>query len=279
MISIVISSRNNEKWIGRTLAGIFAQNLHGFEVISCDDNSTDRTPAILDGYPGVHRIRMPESGSPHRPGELLNRAVSECSGEIIVFNRADACPLDAEYLASLARELDRSGAEAVFACQESRPDAPFAVWRDTLRNFSGDNPKFSLAAAAIRRELLKEFPFSERLPLAADEEWRRRMEAAGHKIAFVPAARVEYSPPITWNNLWSWNYLLGKCRAIAFGELFPFRAFLRECTSDARNDLDAARSESRYSALPGILPWRLIQHYAYYRGSRAAHGNEGRLSC
>lgn len=279
MISIVISSRNNEKRIGRTLAGLFAQNRRDFEVIICDDNSSDRTAAILDYYPELHRVRMPEGASPHNPGEVLRRALAECRGDIIVFNHADACPLEAEYLSCLLAGLDDHSVSAVFAGQECRPDAPFGVWRDTLRNFSADQPKFSLAAAAVRRELLGEFPFDSGLPLAVDEEWSKRVEAAGRRIAFVPSARVEYSRPVTWSNLWDWNYLLGKCRAIAFGELFPVRVLLRKFVSDAKGDFRAARSERRCFALPGIIPWRLVQHCAYYCGNRAARINQGKLSC
>ncbi len=279
MISIVISSRNNEKRIGRTLAGLFAQNRRDFEIIICDDNSTDRTAAILDYYPELRRVRMAASVSPHNPGEVFRRALPECRGDIVVFNHADASPLDADYLTCLLKGFDDRSVSAVFACQECCPEAPFGVWRDTLRNFSGDKPKFSLAAAAVRRELLDEFPFHTGLPLAVSEEWSKRVEAAGRGIAFVPSARVEYSRPLTWSNLWDWNYLLGKCRAIAFGELFPFRTFLRKFASDAKSDFGAARSEHRYSALPGIIPWRLIQHYAYYCGNRAARINQGNLSC
>ncbi len=277
MISIVISSRNNEKRVGRTLAGIFAQNGRDFEVLSCDDNSSDRTNAILDYYPELRRFRMPESATPHHPGEVLNRVLPECRGEIVVFNHADACPLDADYLKHLLKPLEDESVSAVFAGQESCPDAPFAVWRDTMRNFSGDSPRFSLTAAAIRRKTLDEFPLHAGLPIAVSEEWSKRLEAAGRIIAYTPPARVEYSQPLTWNNLWDWNYLLGKWRAIAFGELFPFSTFLQKFGTDTRNDFYAIRRERRYSAIPEIIPWRLIQHYAYYRGNNDAQGSEGKL--
>lgn len=94
MISIVIPSRNNEKRIGRTLAGIFAQNRRDFEVLSCDDNSADRTPAILDYYPEIRRFRMPEGE--HLPGEILNRVLPEWPRRISSSSTTpDACPLDA----------------------------------------------------------------------------------------------------------------------------------------------------------------------------------------
>ena len=106
MVSIVIPSRNNEERIGRTLAAIFAQNRRDFEVISCDDNSNDRTPVILDGYPEVRQLHMPPGR--HFPGELLNRAIPECRGEIIVINHAGSCPLDADYLDNLVKPLEEN---------------------------------------------------------------------------------------------------------------------------------------------------------------------------
>ncbi len=277
MISIVIPSRNNEKRIGRTLAGIFAQNRRDFEVLSCDDNSADRTPAILDYYPEIRRFRMPEGE--HLPGEILNRVLPECRGDIVVVNHADACPLDADYLNELLKPLGAPGTAAAFAQQESRPDAPFEVWCDTMRRFSSGTPEFSFAGAAVRRELFDRIPVGASLPLAVAPEWARRAEKAGARIVYAPAARIEYSRPVSWGNLWDWNRLLGRCRAIALGELFPFRSFLRRFLRDTLADLRAVRDGRCYSALPGIVPWRFVQHYAYYRGNRAAAGNEGKTSC
>ncbi|MEI3001800.1 MAG: glycosyltransferase family 2 protein [Victivallis sp.] len=191
MISIVIPSRNNEKRIGRTLAGIFAQNRRDFEVLSCDDNSADRTPAILDYYPEIRRFRMPEGE--HLPGEILNRVLPECRGDIVVVNHADACPLDADYLNELLKPLGAPGTAAAFAQQESRPDAPFEVWCDTMRRFSSGTPEFSFAGAAVRRELFDRIPVGASLPLAVAPEWARRAEEAGARIVYAPAARIEYS--------------------------------------------------------------------------------------
>lgn len=277
MISIVIPSRNNEKRIGRTLAGIFAQNRRDFEVLSCDDNSTDRTGTILDYYPEIRRFRMPKGE--HMPGEILNHVLSKCRGEIVVVNHADACPLDAEYLNELLKPLGEPGVAASFARQESRPDAPFEVWCDTMRRFSSVEPEFSFGGAAILKELFERIPIGTTLPLAVAPEWARRVGKSGSKIVYAPSARIEYSRPITWSSLWRRNRLLGYCRAVALGEHVPFRGFLHRFLRDTLADLREIRDSRLYSALPGVVPWRFMQHFAYYRGNRAAAAEKEQTLC
>lgn len=277
MVSIVIPSRNNEERIGRTLAAFFAQNRHDIEVVSCDDNSTDRTRAILDYYPEVKQLRMPPGR--HFPGELLNHAIPECRGEIIVINHADACPLDAEYLGNLIRPLEENpGIAASFARQEARSAAPFALRSSIARKFAAETPPFSLAGAAIRRNWAEQQPFSTNLPLAFSLEWEKRLRAAGGRIVPVPDARLEYSPPVDWSNLREYSRLLGASRARAVGESFSGRTFLHRCLAETRADLRLAGAWHNLGALPEILLWRLIEYYAYFRGNRAAQA-KGNITC
>ncbi|MDR0931418.1 MAG: glycosyltransferase family 2 protein [Victivallales bacterium] len=269
MVSIVIPSRNNEERIGRTLAAFFAQNRRDFEVVSCDDHSIDRTCAILDYYPEVRKITMPEGQ--HLPGELLNRAVSEARGDIVVINHADVCPLDADYLHNLVTPLEKnSSLSAVFACQESSSDSPLPLRCDIARKFAVPQPAFSLCSAAIRRDVALDLPFSTELPLAFSLEWATRLEQAKGKIAYVPEARVEYSPNISWLNLWKFFRLLGECRTRVTGEKLHIRSVLSKIAIDSRADLRLAKLWRNFSALPGLLVWRIVEHYAYYCGNRAA---------
>ena len=50
-ISVIVRAHNDESLIGRTLAGIFSQQPPPFEVIVCDDNSTDRTREVAARFP------------------------------------------------------------------------------------------------------------------------------------------------------------------------------------------------------------------------------------
>ena len=89
-VSIVIRSHNDVEFISDTLKELLAQDFQDFEIISCDDASTDGTAEIIASFPQVIRLERPEGR--YVPGKTLNRAIPQCHGDIIVFNNADAVP-------------------------------------------------------------------------------------------------------------------------------------------------------------------------------------------
>ena len=50
-VSIIIRSKNEEKWIGLCLESIFSQSYEDFEVILVDNNSTDGTVKKAKNWP------------------------------------------------------------------------------------------------------------------------------------------------------------------------------------------------------------------------------------
>ena len=50
-VSIIIRTKNEERWIGRCLESIFKQNYRNFEVIIVDNESTDKTLEKLKHQP------------------------------------------------------------------------------------------------------------------------------------------------------------------------------------------------------------------------------------
>ena len=101
-ISVLVRAHNDEPFIERTLKGIFSQTLEPFEVIVCDDASTDRTREIAAKFP-VRFVERPSG--PYKPGRTLNALVREAKGDIVVFNNSDAIPLDVNWLAELVKPL------------------------------------------------------------------------------------------------------------------------------------------------------------------------------
>ena len=82
--SVLVRSHNDEAFIERTLDGIFAQNVtFPFEVVVCDDASTDRTREIAARFPVRFFERPP---GPYKPGRTLNALVRDARGDIVVFN-------------------------------------------------------------------------------------------------------------------------------------------------------------------------------------------------
>jgi glycosyltransferase involved in cell wall biosynthesis len=101
-VSIIVPARNEEVCLGNCLASLVSQTGVAFEIIVVDDNSTDRTRAIAQSFPGVRVIS---------PGPLpdgwtgKNNAVvagaREVRGEWLLFTDADTVHLPA----SLARAV------------------------------------------------------------------------------------------------------------------------------------------------------------------------------
>ena len=270
-VSILIRSRNDERFIGETLRAIFRQeDSPSFEVVSCDDASTDRTPEIIAEFPQVRRL--PRLDGAYFPGRVLNHMVRHSSGKIIVFNNADAVPQDASWLHELTAPLLEDRADAVYGNQLPRSDAAYLVRKDNLRAF-GDGKVaakwdffFSLATAAAKRDDLLEHPFDESLRYSEDVEWAHRRPI---RIVYAAKARVEHSHNYTVAELKRRFYGEGYADAAIFGKRPPL---WRELLSGMMETFRDAAFLFAHPAGLGELPMspvrRFVQRYSHWKGGR-----------
>jgi len=271
LVSILVRSRNDEKYIGETLKAIFSQECEvPFEVLSCDDGSEDRTPEIISSYPRVERLPRPEGA--YFPGRRLNYMVRNCHGSIVVFNNADAVPQDSHWLANLIAPLLAGTADAVYGNQLPRPDASYLVRKDNLRAF-GDGKIaatwrffFSLATSAARRDDLLEYPFDEDIRYSEDVEWAHRRQM---RIAYAADARVEHSHNYTVAELRRRFYGEGYADARIFGER---PCLCRELAAGVKETLRDAWFLLKHPAGLGELPMapirRFVQKHSHWKGVR-----------
>ncbi|MBQ7176210.1 MAG: glycosyltransferase family 2 protein [Victivallales bacterium] len=209
-ISILVRARNDEAIIGRTLEGIFAQKVDfPFEVVVCDDASTDRTKEVAAQFP-VRFFTRPEGK--YKPGRTLNALVKDAKGDLLVFNNSDAVPLDDYWLAELVKPLvsEPDKAAFAFANQMPRKDATALVRKDSERAF-GDGKVhstwrffFSLASSATWKKLLVETPFDEDIQFSEDVEWtwrNSRRQQNPVSIVYCPDSHVEHSHNYTLKQL------------------------------------------------------------------------------
>ena len=96
-VSVLIPARNEEANIGACIEGFLAQAYGNFEIRVLDDQSTDRTGAIIEQfsqwYPEVQAIR----GEPLPPGWMgknwaCHQLSQQADGEILIFTDADNRP-------------------------------------------------------------------------------------------------------------------------------------------------------------------------------------------
>jgi len=271
LVSILVRSGNDEKFIGATLRAIFAQESSlPFEVLCCDDASTDRTAEVIASFPGVTLLPRPEGE--YIPGRRLNYMVKACRGDIVVFNNADAVPQGKNWLKNLIAPLLDGRADAVYGNQLPRPDAKCLVRKDNLRAFGDGRIAakwrffFSLATSAVWRKDLLEHPFDENIRYSEDVEWAHRRDI---RIVYAPEARVEHSHNYTLAQLKRRFYGEGKADAEIFGSVPPL---WRELASAFRESLRDTAFLLTHPAglleLPLSPVRRFIQRYYHWKGGR-----------
>ncbi len=273
--SILVRAHNDAAFIERTLEGIFAQKVDfAFEVVVCDDASTDETRAIAARFP-VRFFERPAGA--YKPGRTLNALVAAAAGEVVVFNNADAVPLDENWLSELVRPLAGSRV-FTFANQLPRADAQALVRKDNERAFGDGKVQatwrffFSVASAATWRRILVEAPFDEAIQYSEDVEWawrNSRRDADPVRIVYCPDAHVEHSH----------NYTLRELARRFCGEGAADQVIFGDAPSLMREILGAARETLRDWAYLAPRPkdWleifsapirRFVQRISHWRGMR-----------
>jgi rhamnosyltransferase len=195
MISVLIRSHNDIKYIRQTVEMLLAQELdEDIEILCCDDHSADGTAEYLESISQLRRITPPDGK--YVPGKTLNRMIRSAQGDIIVFNNADAIPQNREYLKNLISPLKDEKVDCVFGNQIARQDAYHIVRKDYERAFGDGSIAatwgsfFSLVSSAFRKADLLARPFNENMQYSEDADWVKRHSA---KIVYVADAVVEHS--------------------------------------------------------------------------------------
>lgn len=106
--SVIIPSYNRERELDRALESLAAQSCRDFEVLVCDDGSTDATPEVCRKWSGPLDLQhLPDrnSGGPARP---RNRGVERARGEWLCFLDSDDWwyPRKLERVRTLCPEAD-----------------------------------------------------------------------------------------------------------------------------------------------------------------------------
>jgi len=179
LVSAIMPVYNGEAFLEAALESLLAQDYEPFEVVVCDDGSTDRSAEILACRPSVHVVAQQNRGA----AAARNTAVSASSGEFIAFFDADdlwppnRISLQAQYL------LDHPEAGAVLGRQEWMNPPPWLT-RDPVY---GDLDGIPLLSAMIRRSVFDELGgFDASFRVAEDTDLLIRMREREIEIAVLP---------------------------------------------------------------------------------------------
>lgn len=194
MISIVIPAFDEARRIGAQLEALAGQvDPADCEVIVADNGSRDDTVAVVLGFADRMPVRVVDASA--RPGQAAarNAAVVEVRGDLLVFLDADdvVMPGFVEAYRALDPTVELATGPVVFFAHGAPPprDAVGAGGAPPVQ--LGFRPYALGANFAVRRErFLALGGFDESYPPAEDVELSWRLQRAGVRLEFVPAAAV-----------------------------------------------------------------------------------------
>lgn len=188
--SIIIRTYNEEKKLGECLRAVCSQKTSfPFEVIIVDSESTDRSVSIAKRFPTkIVHMRKAE----FTPGRASNIGCVAASGDYIAFLSGHSVPARECWLETLIRNFGSPDIAGVYGRQIPFPDCnPWEArllseeW-PTKRHVQTDNPFFSLANAAIRKDLWEKIHFGEEDSVTEDQAWVRDAQRLGYGVAYDP---------------------------------------------------------------------------------------------
>jgi glycosyltransferase involved in cell wall biosynthesis len=178
LVSAIMPVYNGEQFLEASLESALAQDYEPFELIVCDDGSTDRTPEILAAFPSLRVIRRERVGA----AAARNAAVAASEGELLAFFDADdlwpanRLSLQAQYL------IDHPETACVLGRQEWMNPPPW-LGRDAVY---GDLDGIPLLSAMIRRRVFDDLGgFDPSFRVAEDTDLLIRMRERGIELEIL----------------------------------------------------------------------------------------------
>jgi glycosyltransferase involved in cell wall biosynthesis len=192
-VSVIIPAFNAEQHIEETLRSVQSQTYDDWEIVLCDDGSTDRTVERARGVDG--RVAIVQTETNLGPAVARNLAIERSNGELLAFLDADDYWLPAflERQVSLydADEAEQ-GSVGIVACNASlldpdglRPETHMEAVRFpsevTLARLLRYNPIF-VSVLVPRRTIDEVGRFSPDLSGTADYDLWIRIVEAGYRV-------------------------------------------------------------------------------------------------
>jgi len=89
MISVILNSFNQKKYIRKSIESVLSQSFDNFELIINDNASTDGTVEILKEFESINKIKIIYNEKNENIGKRLNESIKISNGEFISFLYSD----------------------------------------------------------------------------------------------------------------------------------------------------------------------------------------------
>ena len=184
--SIIIRTKNEERWIAACLSMIYRQTQKNLEVIVIDSDSTDGTLRKAQNFP----VKVLSLSGRYRTGKALNEGARAAQGEFLVFLSAHCLPVTEQWLENLLAGFQDATVAGVYGRQQQMAFSRPQDKRDLTITFGLDrrvqrkDPFFHNANSAIRRTLWEQVPFDETVVNIEDRQWAESILARGYCLVY-----------------------------------------------------------------------------------------------
>ncbi|MDB3999635.1 glycosyltransferase [Litorivicinus sp.] len=204
-VSIIIRTKNEEKWIGLCIRNILKQVYKGpIEIILIDNNSRDKT---LEKAISINQRLTITNIDEFKPGKAINMGVARAAHELIVCISSHCVPADEAWLSNLVAPLEKNEKiGAVYGRQIPLGSTPAKDKRDLWNTFGLDrrlqekDPFFHNANSAFKKNLWQKIQFNEQIQHIEDRIWASQVLATGYLIQYEPEAVVYHHHGIHHND-------------------------------------------------------------------------------
>lgn len=274
LVSVVIRTYNEEKYLDELLSAIHAQSLDGFsvEIVLIDSGSTDNTVEISRQH-GARVTYINKSDFTF--GRSLNMGCAFSTGDYLVFVSGHCVPVDNNWLKNLIQPLLKKEVDYSYGRQIGRDTSKFSEEQVFRKYFPENNqcPQSGFfvnnANSALTRDAWQRFQFDEQLTGLEDMELGKRLVAAGGKIGYLANAVVYHIHDESWKKV----KIRYEREAIALQHIMPevhlgLGDVLRYWISAILNDFSVATREGQFwHRLAGVLAFRTMQYWGSYKGN------------
>lgn len=272
LISIVIRTYNEEKYLGELLKAINTQESSEIEVVLVDSGSTDNTLSIAKDY-DCKIIKIAKSDFTF--GYSLNVGCNAALGEVLVFISGHCIPRNSKWLVNLVSPIVDQNIDYVYGRQIGRDFTKFSEGVHFEKTF----PKYSKipqdgffcnnANAALKKSVWQKFRFNEELTGLEDMFLAKKIFEIGGQIGYVSDASVFHIHDESWSQVKK-RY---EREAYALQKILPevhfnigdaFRYFFSGVFSDFSKALD---DNILLSKVVEIVRFRYAMYSGTYKGN------------
>ena len=209
VLSVLVAARDEEVYLERCLQSVLALQWPALEVVAVDDGSHDHTTAILDRYERDFGVIVLRHATAKGKAASIDEAFSRSTGGIVLVIDADA-ELIPELGLLLASQLEHhsdiaavtgnprvlSTTKLIEKLQAIEFSATVAAQRRSHSSW-GRISTLSGICTMFRRDALEAVGGFDPLQPTEDIEMTWRLQAAGWRVAYEPAALLGTHMPST----------------------------------------------------------------------------------